>query len=88
MNPIDEDAYKILAKILIANGYTQDACDIIQTALSNCDASGDLYYVAAQVFKNANDLDNYAMYLNEAAKNPQSLSVSINTLKKELKALS
>ena len=87
MNPSDIEAYKILAKILTSKGYSHNACEVIQTALSNCEESGDLYYVAAQVFKNADDMNSYGIYLNEAARNSQTLSISINTLKKELNAL-
>ena len=56
----------------------------MQDALSNCEESGDLYYITAAIYKLTGDIENCKMYMNEAIRNYQTLTVPVNIVKEEL----
>jgi len=87
INPADIEAYKVLAKILVLNNLSEEACNVIATALENCTATGDLYYIAYRVYKAAGDVETCEKYLSDAIYNYKTLSISVDDAKKELSSL-
>ena len=82
MNPLDAEAYKILSKILAKEEKYDEAISIMKDAIANCESSGDLYYITAEIYKNMDNIPDYKLYLNEAIKHNQTLSIPIQTVKK------
>ena len=87
MNPLDVEAYKILIKLLLKENLSYDAVDVTKQALSNCEETGDLDYLASKVYQTVNDKENAILYLEKALKNYQTLSTSVQKLKNELNKL-
>lgn len=87
LNPIDVEAYKILTKILTKDSEFNEANEVMLDALSNCEKSGDLFYIIAETYKNIADYENCQSYFEEAIKNYQTLSTPVETVKNELKNL-
>ena len=86
-NPIDIEAYKILAKILCKTGLYEQALNIAEEALSKCGENGDLYYIAAQIYKEIQNPQEYEHNLNLAIKNHKTLSIPIKKVQDEIKNL-
>lgn len=51
MNPYDIEAYKILTKLQLKENDFNNAIETIKTALSECEETGDLDFLASIVFK-------------------------------------
>ena len=84
MNQYDTQAYMILTKILLKEENYSEAEDVIKQALSVCEESGNMDYLAAIVYKNLGDVKNYISYLSAAIKNYQTLSLPVQDVKDEL----
>lgn len=84
LNPKDIDAYETYAKILTKAKKYDNAAVIIEQALDNCGANGDLFYILAQIQKLRNDREEFVKNMTEAMKYYTSLSVSPKAVKKEL----
>lgn len=83
-NPKDIEAYKIYIKILLKEESYDEALDIANLSISNCEDEGDLYYLRAQVYKLIDDKENFVNDMYEALRHISTLSVSPNVIKKEL----
>ena len=75
---------RIYAKILTKSEKLDNAAVIMETAIDNCGANGDLYYILAQIQKLRKANDEYVKCMNYALKFNNSLSVSAKLVKKEL----
>ena len=84
LNPKDLSAYEIYAKILAKEGLLEDANLIVDKALNNCGANGDLYYIQAQIYKLSNNREEFVKNMNNALKYNSTLSASPKLVKKEL----
>lgn len=84
LNPKDINAYEIYAKILSREKLYEEAGTVIDKAINNCGAIGDLYYIRAQIYKLTNNRQEYVKYMNNALKFNTTLSVSPKLIKKEL----
>ena len=84
MNQYYIQAYMILTKILLKNGEYEEAESVIRQALSECEETGNLDYLAAMVYKNLGDTKNYISYLSGSIKNYQTLSLPVQDVKDEL----
>ena len=60
------------------------ASEIIRTAIKNCGANGDLYYLYAQFKKNMDDIVSYRNGLTKALENNATLSIAPKIVKAEL----
>ncbi len=83
-NPKDINAYEIYAKILAKESLFEEANNIMETAINNCGAVGDLYYIWAQIHKLTKNNSDYVKCMNNALKFNNTLSVSPKLVKKEL----
>lgn len=83
-NEQDIEAYKLLAKICLKNGDTESILTTLHTRLEK-DSNGDLYYVLSQIYKHINKTEEYIENLNNALKNPLTLTYPHDTVKAEFK---
>ena len=84
MNQYDIDAYMILARILMKDNNYTEAEEVIKQALSECEETGNLAYLAAMIYKKLGDTQSYISYLSSAIKNYQTLSLPVQDVKDEL----
>lgn len=84
LNPRDVAAYKIYSQILIKLDKLDEARHLIQSAISENQYEGDLFYILAQIYKMQNEFENYAKALKISLKNYKTLSFSPKLIKKEL----
>ena len=87
MNPYDIEAYKILTKLQLKENDFNNAIETIKTALSECEETGDLDFLASIVFKKAGDEENSSTYFENAIKNHQTLSIPIAKAREEIKRI-
>lgn len=87
MNQYDAQAYMILTKILLKIGNYEEAEQVIKQALSECEETGNMAYLAAIVYKNLGDTESYISYLSNSIKNYQTLSLPVQDVKDELNAV-
>ena len=69
MNPYDIDAYKCLTRLQLKEQDYDSAVETIQSALTQCEETGDLDFLAAMVYKNCENLENATIYLEKEKKN-------------------
>ena len=67
-NPKDIGAYKFCAKILIEANQIQEAQQIIEVGLSQCENDANLYYYLGQICKLQNNIKGYVENLKNAIK--------------------
>ena len=87
MNPLDVDAYKILTKLLMKEKNYKVAVEVIKSALSQCEETGDLDYLASLAYRGAGNMEKGISYLERAIRNYQTLSLSVQAAKNELSKL-
>lgn len=84
MNQYDAEAYMVLTKILLKCDNYSEAETVIKQALSMCEESGNLDYLAAIVSRKLDKIDSYISYLSNAIKNYKTLSLPVQDVKDEL----
>ena len=82
-NSSDIEAYKLLTKICLKSGETEEILEILSTRIDKGE-NGDLYYCLARVYKYIGDSENYCANLEHALDNPYTLSFSKKIVKQEL----
>ena len=86
MNPYDIEAYKLLIRLLLKEQDYAGAVETVEIALSECEETGDIDYLAALTYESAVTLKrNYLFW--KAIKNYQTLSLSVQKVKSELNKL-
>lgn len=86
LNPYDIEAYKILIKILIKSQEYEEAANTAQLAVTQCEESGDLDYLAFIAYQKA-ERPECKGYLERAIKNHKTLSIPLSKAKMELAKL-
>ena len=76
LNPRDVEAYKIFSQILVKTGRTNQAVDLLKSALQEVPDNGDLYYVLAQNYKLNNVISDYKYNLEQALANEDTLTMT------------
>ena len=79
----DIEAYKLLTKICLKTGETEEILEILNTRLDKED-NGDLYYCLARVYKYIGDSEQYCKNPDQALDNPYTLPFSKKIVKQEL----
>ena len=87
MNPLDVEAYKLLTKLLIKKQSFKESVNVINTAISQCEETGDLDYLASLAYRSAGDTEKGIQYLERAIRLYQTLSIPVQTAKEELSKL-
>ena len=87
MNPLDVEGYKILTKLLMKENRYKAAVEVIKSALSQCEETGDLDYLASLAYRGAGNKEKGISYLERAIRNYQTLSLSVQAAKNELSKL-
>ena len=87
MNPYDIEAYKLLIRLLLKERDYAGAVETVEIALSECEETGDIDYLAALTYESAGDTDSAVIYLEKAIKNYQTLSLQVQKVKSELNKL-
>lgn len=85
LNKMDEEAYKILIKILLKNEEYEDANKYAKMRIEYCSETGDADYLLAQTYKSMGLIDDYENALQNAIRNSQTLSIPIEKIKTELR---
>ena len=81
-NSSDIEAYKLLTKICLKAGETEEILEILHTRLQ-ADENGDLYYCLARVYKYIGDSEKYCDNLELALNNPYTLTFPKKIVKQE-----
>ena len=81
---MDEEAYKILIKILLKNEEYEEANEYAKMRLEYCSETGDADYLLAQTYKSMGMIDDYETALQNAIKNYSTLSIPTEKVKTEL----
>lgn len=83
-NPKDIGAYKFCAKILIDANQLEQAQQIIEVGLGQCENDANLYYYLGQINKLQNNIKGYVQNLKNAIKNHITLDFPVSKIKTEL----
>ena len=83
LNPKDDNASIILAKIYAKEDKFNDGINLLKKALQNNPYNGDVHYTIANFYKQVNDTKQYLHHLKEAMNNYQTLSTDIKQLQFE-----
>lgn len=86
LNPYDIEAYKILIRVLLKLQDYESAMNTVNEAVSQCEETGDLDYLAYITYKKAQNPD-CREYLERAIKNHKTLSIPLSRAKDELSKL-
>lgn len=78
---------RLFCKMLAQNNKPQEAARLLENALKNNPYDGNLHYVLARVYKEAGNIELYALHLQEAVKNPDNLPFDVKFVQKELDKL-
>ena len=84
-NPADAGAYRILAKIYVAQSKPEEALNILVEGVNKTQFNGDLCYELACLFKLIGDEENRQNYLKLALENKLTLTYPNTQLQAELK---
>lgn len=83
-NHTDIEAYKLLTKICLKLGETEEIITILETRLER-EENGDLYYILAKVYKHVGRKEDYLEKLSIAIQENLTLTYPLDIVRKELK---
>ena len=81
-NASDIEAYKLLVKIMAAQGNFEEAISLLQTRIKK-EENGDLYYILAQVYKKLGEKMEYTYCLKKSLENNLTLTFKKDIVKQE-----
>ena len=87
LNPKDENAYLNYAKLLLKMNMYDEVKTVMETAIQNCSAVGQLNYYMAKFAQKAGNIEDYELFLNQAISNRETLKVDIYRVMAELEKL-
>ena len=86
-NQNDFETYKLLTKIMVAQGAFEDIISLLQTRIKK-EENGDLYYILAQVYKKLGEKMEYTYCLKKALENNLTLTFRKDIVKQEFDYIS